>query len=113
MCVLRRFPVSDWKMTYRCTFCVILDPNEIFEISNNGFCISGHVTPEDMGGRTELGVPTSNERTILGSKIVGLGSVGFRWVPGPGVVGERHWTMWQRPEPSLDRKNCPEPSRLG
>ena len=35
-------------MAYRCTFCVILDPNEIFEISNNGFCIMGHVTPEDM-----------------------------------------------------------------
>ncbi len=43
MRVLRRFPVSDEKMTYRCTK---LDPNEIFEISNNGFCISGHVTPE-------------------------------------------------------------------
>ena len=48
MRVLRRFPVSDGKMACRCTFCVILDPNEIFEISNNGFCISGHVTPEDM-----------------------------------------------------------------
>ena len=35
-------------MTYRCTFCVILDPNENFEISNNGFFVSGHVTPQDM-----------------------------------------------------------------
>ena len=48
MRVLRRFPVSDELMAYRCTFCVILDRNENFEISNNGFCKSGHVTPEDM-----------------------------------------------------------------
>ena len=48
MRVLRRFPVSDELMAYRCTFCVILDRNKIFGISNNGFFKSGHVTPEDM-----------------------------------------------------------------
>ena len=45
---LRRFPVSDGKISYRYTFCVILDRNEVFEISNNGFFNSGHVTPDDM-----------------------------------------------------------------
>ena len=40
--------MSDEFISDRKTFCVILDPNEIFEISNNGFCISGHVTTEDM-----------------------------------------------------------------
>ena len=48
MCVLRRFPVSDEFNSDRKTFCVILDRNEIFENFNNGFCRSGHVTPEDM-----------------------------------------------------------------
>ena len=45
---LRRFPVSDEFISDRKTFCVILDRKEIFEISNNGFFISGHVTPEEM-----------------------------------------------------------------
>ena len=48
MRVSRRFPVSDEFISDSCTFCVILDRNENFEISNNGFFISGHVTPEDM-----------------------------------------------------------------
>ena len=48
MRVLRRFPVSDEFISDRKTFCVILDRNEHFEISNNGFFIRGHVTPEDM-----------------------------------------------------------------
>ena len=48
MRVLRRFPVSDGKTARRFTFCVILDRNENFEISNNGFGKSGHVTLEDM-----------------------------------------------------------------
>ena len=48
MRVLRRFPVSDEFNSDRKTFCVILDRNEIFQISYNGFFISGHVTPEDM-----------------------------------------------------------------
>ena len=34
---LRGFPVSDEFNSDRKTFCVILDPNEIFEIPNNGF----------------------------------------------------------------------------
>ena len=45
---LRGFPVSDEFNSDRKTFCVILDLIEIFEISNNGFCISGHVTSEHM-----------------------------------------------------------------
>ena len=48
MRVLRRFPVSDEFNSDRKTFCVILDRNEIFEISNNGFFKIGHVTPESM-----------------------------------------------------------------
>ena len=48
MRVSRRFPVSDEFISDRKTFCVILDRNENFEISNNGFFISGHVTPEGM-----------------------------------------------------------------
>ena len=45
---LRGFPVSDEFISDRKTFCTILDRKEIFEISNNGFFISGHVTPEEM-----------------------------------------------------------------
>ena len=45
---LRRFPVSDGAGVKCCTFCTILDRKQNFEISNNGFFISGHVTPEDM-----------------------------------------------------------------
>ena len=48
MRVLRRFPVSDELMAYRCTFCVILDRNELFEIPNYVFFKIGHVTPADM-----------------------------------------------------------------
>ena len=48
MRVLRRFPVSDELMAYRCTFCVILDRNELFEIPNYWFSKIGHVTPADM-----------------------------------------------------------------
>ena len=48
MRVLRRFPVSDEFISDRKTFCVILDRNQNFEIPNNGFFISGHVTPENM-----------------------------------------------------------------
>ena len=40
--------MSDEFILGRQTFCVILDRKEIFEISNNGFFISGHVTPEEM-----------------------------------------------------------------
>ena len=40
--------MSDELMAYRCTFCVILDRNEIFEILNYEFFISGHVIPENM-----------------------------------------------------------------
>ena len=40
--------MSDEFISDRKTFCVILDRKEIFEISNNGFFSSGHVTPEDM-----------------------------------------------------------------
>ena len=40
--------MSDQKMGYRCTFCVILDRKEIFKISNYEFFRIGHVTPEDM-----------------------------------------------------------------
>ena len=40
--------MSDEFNSDRKTFCVILDRNEIFEILNYEFCISGHVTPEDM-----------------------------------------------------------------
>ena len=45
---LRRFPVSDGQISYRYTFCVILDLNEIFKIPNYEFFRIGHVTPEDM-----------------------------------------------------------------
>ena len=45
---LRRFPVSDGAGVKCCTFCTILDRKQNFEISNNGFFLSGHVTPEDM-----------------------------------------------------------------
>ena len=45
---LRRFPVSDGAGVKCCTFCTILDRKQNLEISNNGFFISGHVTPEDM-----------------------------------------------------------------
>ena len=45
---LRGFAVSDEFISDRKTFCTILDRKEIFEISNNGFFISDHVTPEDM-----------------------------------------------------------------
>ena len=48
MRVLRRFPVSDELMAYRCTFCVILHRNGIFEIPNYWFSTIGHVTPADM-----------------------------------------------------------------
>ena len=48
MRVLRRFPVSDELMAYRCTFCVILDRNTIFQIPNYWFSKIGHVTPADM-----------------------------------------------------------------
>ena len=48
MRVLRRFPVSDELMAYRCTFCVILDRKKIFEIPNNGVFKGGHVTPLEM-----------------------------------------------------------------
>ena len=48
MRVLRRFPVSDEFNSDRKTFCVILDREEICEIFNYEFFISGHVTPEDM-----------------------------------------------------------------
>ena len=48
MPVLRRFPVSDELMAYRCTFCVILDRNKIFKIPNYWFSKIGHVTPADM-----------------------------------------------------------------
>ena len=40
--------MSDELMSYRCTFCVILDRNEIFEIPNYVFFRIGHVTPADM-----------------------------------------------------------------
>ena len=40
--------MSDEFISDRKTFCTILDRKEIFEISNNGFFISGHVTPEEM-----------------------------------------------------------------
>ena len=40
--------MSDEFISDRKTFCVILDRNKNFEISNNGFFINGHVTPEDM-----------------------------------------------------------------
>ena len=40
--------MSDEKIACRCTFCVILDRNENFEIPHNGFFNCGHVTPEDM-----------------------------------------------------------------
>ena len=40
--------MSDELMAYRCTFCVILDRNKIFKISNYVFFRIGHVTPEDM-----------------------------------------------------------------
>ena len=43
---LRRFPVSDELIAYRCTFCVILDRKKIFKISNYEFFKIGHVTPE-------------------------------------------------------------------
>ena len=45
---LRRFPVSDELIAYRCTFCVILDRNKIFRIPNYWFSKIGHVTPADM-----------------------------------------------------------------
>ena len=45
---LRRFPVSDGAGVKCCTFRTILDRKQKFEISNNGFFVSGHVTPEDM-----------------------------------------------------------------
>ena len=40
--------MSDEFISDRKTFCTILDRKEIFEISNNGFLFSGHVTPEEM-----------------------------------------------------------------
>ena len=40
--------MSDGQISYRYTFCVILDRNEIFKIPNYEFLTSGHVTPEDM-----------------------------------------------------------------
>ena len=46
---LRRFPVSDGQISYRYTFCVILDRNEIFKIPNYEFFTSGHVTPRRHG----------------------------------------------------------------
>ena len=48
MRVLRRFPVSDEFISDRKTFCVILDRKQNFKISNNGFFMNGHVTPEVM-----------------------------------------------------------------
>ena len=47
MRVLRRFPVSDEFISDRKTFCVILDRNKIFKISNYVFFKIGHVTPAD------------------------------------------------------------------
>ena len=40
--------MSDELIAYRCTFCVILDRNKIFEIHNYWFCKIGHVTSADM-----------------------------------------------------------------
>ena len=40
--------MSDEFISDRKTFCVILDRNKNFEIPNNGFFISGHVTPGGM-----------------------------------------------------------------
>ena len=40
--------MSDEFISDRCTFCVIFDRNEIFEIHNYWFSEIGHVTPEDM-----------------------------------------------------------------
>ena len=40
--------MSDEFISDRCTFCVIFDRNEIFEIHNYWFSKIGHVTPEDM-----------------------------------------------------------------
>ena len=40
--------MSDVFISDRCTFCVIFDRNEIFEIHNYWFSKIGHVTPADM-----------------------------------------------------------------
>ena len=40
--------MSDEFISDRKTFCVILDRNEFVENFFNEFCISGHVTHEDM-----------------------------------------------------------------
>ena len=40
--------MSDEFISDRCTFCVIFDRNENFEIHNYWFSKIGHVTPEDM-----------------------------------------------------------------
>ena len=40
--------MSDEFISDRKTFGTILARKEIFDISNNGFFIGGHVTPEDM-----------------------------------------------------------------
>jgi len=45
---LRRFPVPDEFNSDRKTFCVILDPNEIFDFLNYWFSTKGHVTSENM-----------------------------------------------------------------
>ena len=84
---LRRFPVSDEFFLSWQTFCVILDRKEIFEISNNGFFISGHVTPADMAMseiifriewkhfRIHAG-PASGRHCPLKSRNLGFGHLG-------------------------------------
>ena len=88
MRVLRRFPVSDEFISDRKTFCVILDRNENFEICNNGFFISGHVTPEGMEmsemalridwnhSRSPAG-PASGRNRPLNSRNLGFGHEGI------------------------------------
>ena len=84
---LSRFPVSDEFIPDRKTFCVILDRNKIFEISNYVFFKIGHVTPSEMEmsymslriewkhSRIPAG-PASGRNSPLNSRNLGFGHEG-------------------------------------
>ena len=86
--------MSDEFISDRKTFCTILDRQENFEISNNGFFMNGHVTPEDME-MSEITLriewkhfqipagPASGRNCPLKSRNLGFGHHGtFFRVPG-------------------------------
>ena len=103
---LRGFPVSDEFISDRKTFCTILDRKENFEISNNGFFISGHVTPEDME-MSEITLPlewkhfripagpASGRHCPLKSRNLGFGHL------GTFVQSFRKFEKWEVPKKLL------------